>query len=516
VSEEEPILDSATARDIVRAAISVWNQTPVHERATCSAVAPDRFAVAGTSSPRGSVASVSLSFPRLPPEVFFEWLGPRLVFWPAGIVSSRRTSIVSSRIGKRRDLKRGWFDALRTAVIRQQATECLCCVSGTAAAEAVVRASELFGARRLRIEVEPDESASEAELVAWLEAKTSVHQPSESTLEDVVYVSSTCQADTNHRSCVRDRNSQSSSIRDATLVLTAERIVALSCRAGGHVESLLNRHLQDERCEASVLLASVAASEAEPVSPSLVSLGAVRWLLGRGHADAEVPRTADSDRARDSASSQAESQRRTRSSMSDGPLQVPDTWLCHWTRPRQGPWTEQSDEEFLDELILGCQTADRSAYAALLRMVEQCRITASQSVKNAAKTVSFTAVPLGEFRNRRVYRKHKLRFDFEPWGIAVRRSALEKYGCRPVTYVDRETYDDAVPDVRLLQQLKTDEGHQIDWSPEREWRYTGDLDLSRFGVTDVVAFVDTHDEATALNAVTPWRVLELPLMTKPA
>jgi hypothetical protein len=73
-----------------------------------------------------------------------------------------------------------------------------------------------------------------------------------------------------------------------------------------------------------------------------------------------------------------------------------------------------------------------------------------------------------------------------------------------------------VPDVRLLQQLKTDEGHQIDWSPEREWRYTGDLDLSRFGVTDVVAFVDTHDEATALNAVTPWRVLELPLMTKPA
>ncbi|MDG1895036.1 MAG: hypothetical protein P8J37_09015 [Fuerstiella sp.] len=341
--------------------------------------------------------------------------------------------------------------------------------------------------------------------------KTSGQQPPKSALEDVAYLSSACYVDTKHRAWDRDRKSQPSSIRDATLVLAAERIVALSCRAGGHVESLLNRHLQDDRCETPVLLASVAASESETVLPSLVSLGAVPWLLGRGHAGAEVPRAADSD----TASSRAGNPDLIRSSVSNGPLQVPEEWLCHWTRPRQGPWAEQVDEEVLDELILGCKSADRSAYAALLRMVEQCQITASQSVSNAAKTVSFTAVPPGEFRNRRVYRKHKLRFDFEPWGLAVRRSVLEKFGCRPVVYVDRDAYDAAAPDERLFQQLKTDDRHRIDWSQEREWRYTGDLDLSRFTANDVVVFVDTYDEATALSAVAPWRVLELPPMTKP-
>ncbi len=514
MSEEGPILDSANAREIVHAAISVWNQTAVHERSTCSAVALDLSVAAGACSPGGSVASVTLSFPRLPPEVFFEWLGPRLVFWPAGIVSSQRTSIVSSRIGKRRDLKRGWFDALRTAAIRHGTTECLCCVGGTAAAEAVVRASELFGVRRLRIDVQPGDSVSEAELVEWLESKTAAQPLSESVLEDVACVSSALQVDTNHRSCDQTRNSQPFSIRDATLVLAAERIVALSCRAGGHVESLLKRHLQDERCEASVLLASVAESEAEPepVAPSLVSLGAVPWLLGRGSADAEVRRSADSN----TASARARRPELPDPSVSDGPLYAPEEWLCHWTRPRQGPWVEQSDEEFLDELILGCCTADRSAYATLLRMVEQCQITASRSVRNAARTVSFTAVPLGDFRARRVYRKHKQQFDFEPWGIAVRKAALEICGCCPVNYLARDAYDDVADEDRLFLQVRTDEGRKTDWSQEREWRYAGDLDLGQFGPEDVCAFVDTDDEATALSTVTPWRVLQLPAMTKPA
>ncbi|MCP4787153.1 MAG: hypothetical protein GY903_18275 [Fuerstiella sp.] len=510
MSKGEHINAPATPREIVRAATAVWHQLSEDGHLAGTVTTSAFFAVAGSFPSCSSRPSVTLSFPRLPPVRFYDWLGPRLVVWPAGVVSARRTSIMSSRVGTRKDLKPGWFDALRTAVIRHDQAECLCCVKGTAPADAIIRASELFGARRLRIDVDSDKGASPAELVEWLES-TERLQPPESALEDVAYVSPRCRQVSGHqqRDCAE---TESTPIRDTALVLAGERIVALSCRAGGHVERLLARHLQDEKHEAPVLLAAVSATENDAVSNSLVSLGAVPWLLRRIDAAPLDGRTASSN----TGSSQANCQKSLGRSVSDVPLETPEEWLCHWTRPRQGAWIGQPDEEFLDELILGCQTADRSAYAALLRIVEQLQIKASRSVRNAAKTVSFTAVPLGEFRDRRSYRKHKLRFDFEPWGIAVRKSALEKCGCRPVSYVDRNTYDNVSRDERCFQQLRFDAGNRIDWSQEREWRYAGDLDLSQFSSADVFTFVDTHDEATALQAAAPWRVLQLPATTKPA
>ena len=510
MSNDDHISDFASPCEIVRAATAIWHQISEHGLRAETVVMPATFSVTGISSSCDSRASVTLSFPRLRPDRFIDWLGPRLILWPAGVVIARRNSIVSSRVGKRKDLKRGWFDALRTAVIRHDQTECLCCIKGTAPANAVIRASELFGARRLRIDVEADGDVSPAELIEWLKLKARL-QPSVSELEDVAYVSPRCLADTSHELHADDRNGQLP-IRDTTLVLAGERIVTLSCRAAGQIEHLLERHLQDEKHEAPVLLAAVTESEIDAVSDSLVSLGAVPWLLNRDEADTVDGQLTNSN----TPSSQENCCESLPRSVSDGPLQVPDEWLCHWTRPRHGAWIEQRDEEFLDELILGCRTADRSAFAALLRVVEQCQIQASQSVHDASKTVSFTAVPLAEFRHRRIYRKHKFRFDFEPWGIAVRKSALEEFGGRPVTYVDRDRYGDAASDDRCFQQLRFDAANRIDWSQEREWRYEGDLDLSRFNAADVTAFVDSHDEATTLRVAAPWRVLQLPAITKPA
>ncbi len=492
--EDEHISDSGTPREIVYAATAIWKQLSEEGRQAGTVVAPATFAVAGISSSCNSRAAVTVCFPRLPPDRFFAWLGPRVILWPTGVISARRTSIVSSRIGKRKDLKHGWFDALRTAVIRQDHTECLCYINGTAPADAVIRASELFGAQRLRIDVASDGNSSAEELIQWLESKAKL-QPSQSTLENVAYVSPRWSADTSGQRRDVDSNGPRP-LKDTALVLVAERIVALSCRAGGHIEQLLERHLQDATREASVLLAAVTEAETSSISRSLVAHGAVPWLLG-----AEPTRT--STRATSPDGQRADSRESTNSCRADGPLQGPDEWLCHWTRPRCGPWIEQPEEEFLDELILGCQTADRSAYAALLRITERRQIMASAAARNASKTVSFTAVPLGEFRNRRIYRKHKLRFDFEPWGIAVRKSALEKSGCRPVTYVDRDRYDEVSAEDRCFQQLRFDAGNRIDWSQEREWRYAGDLDLSQFSAADVVAFVDTCDEATALRPAAP-------------
>lgn len=513
MSADDHIHDAKTSCEIVGAAISVWKQLSTDGGGAGATLTPDSFAIAGNFSPGDLRAAVTLSFPRVPPGVFLDWLGARLVVWPAGVVNDRRTAIVSSRLGKRRDLKRAWFDALRTSVVRQGQAECLCCADGTAAAEAVIRASELFGATRLRIEVDSAGCVSKEELIRWLEVKVWRQQSSESPLEHVAYVSPAYQPDITRQVCDAAMNRRPP-VQDTALVLAAERIAALSCRAGGHTESLLQRHLQDRNRSAPVLLATVPEARGDGVSQALVDQGAVPWMLER--ADGSITGIKDrrvfGSRAGPMDADYSDSDRTL---MADGPLQFPDEWLCHWTRPRQGPWAEQPEQEFLDELVLGCQTADRSAYAALLRIVQQRQIIATRSVRKAAKTVSFTAVPLGEFRNRRVYRKHKQRFDFEPWGIAVRKSALIKVSCRPVIYVERDTYNDMTQDGRLYLQPKSDEGHRIDWSQECEWRCSGDLDLSRFNPEDIFAFVDTHQEATGLSAVAPWPVVQLPPMTKP-
>ena len=107
------------------------------------------------------------------------------------------------------------------------------------------------------------------------------------------------------------------------------------------------------------------------------------------------------------------------------PLSHPADWLLHWTRSTVGPWPDQDEQEFSDELILGCRSADRSVFATLLRIVTEGRLWASaEAIRGGFRVVSFTEVPLHEFRRRRTYRRHRRRYDFEPWGIAVRRDIL--------------------------------------------------------------------------------------------
>ncbi len=457
----------------------------------------------------GLGACLSFCLPEIDVSVQSRWLGVRLLFWPLGICQHRRISIVSSRIGTRKDLKTWWFAALRTAVLRADlTTEAFNCVEGTAASDAVRRACELFGAENLMMSVSEDRADSEKELVEWLGSAIAAANAND-TVQNSVMVSPEIRL---LNFTTSDPAFEEFPARDRLGVLAGQRVIALSVRSGGIVEQLLRYSLNESYVRSPVLITSVVNQRATAVDSSkLIADGAIPWILDECEEPHESQVNAQPVDSADNGSAIAQTMARLGpvAVPSDGPLQEPEKWLCHWTRPCSGPWSGQPSVDFWDELILGCPSADRSAFGTLLRIINQCTIVASQSIRGALKTVSFTAVPLSDFRKRRVFRKHKRRYDFEPYGVAIRKRLVEKRDGRPVEYVKTRDFDATDLPLEFIQPMSSSR-KTVDWRREREWRCIGDVSLHEMTKSDVVLFANNGRECDRLSRVSKWPSVVVP------
>jgi len=183
----------------------------------------------------------------------------------------------------------------------------------------------------------------------------------------------------------------------------------------------------------------------------------------------------------------------------DNPVSRPENWLCHWTRSASGQWPGEAREEYIDQLILDDSPVDRSARATLLRIISEQRIRGSTlAIRGAYDVAAFTEVPLAEFRSRRIFRSHRQRYDFEPWGIAIRRDVLQQLGGKPVLYGSEEHWNQLSASDRPFFQKTTPDG-VIDTAAEREWRIAGDLRLDRLPTGSVCVFVPTAEDALRLQ-----------------
>lgn len=406
----------------------------------------------------------------------------RLVWWPNGICDRRLVSIVSSRVQQRRDQLGWWYDLLRTAVLRVDSSdECLFAVDGTVSADVVVRAAELFEIPLLQVSFA--ERVSSASVAKWL---ADCRPSSEPSIVERWHATVSPPLD--------DHSTSRTGIplRDRLALSAVARCVVLCCRVGGHVHQAIQQRLLETSGQAT-LISSDERSCPDSLLKELTSLGAVPWIV-----EGVAPETEWSAAHRTESHNSAHSL-----------LMSPDEWLCHWTRARKGAWPDQPTEDYLDELILGCDTADRSAFAALLRIVEQKLILAT-TARGGQRAVSFTAVPLQKFRRRRIYRRHKRQYDFEPWGIALRRSVLSSFGARPVVYVSRSTEEDPETKKLLWTQPATDQSGRVSWEEEQEWRVSGDLRLDQLDAESICLFVNAPDEAARIRELIPWPVVVTP------
>lgn len=290
-------------------------------------------------------------------------------------------------------------------------------------------------------------------------------------------------------------------LADRMLFALSEDLIALHVRPAGHTVKLLRQRLRAAKQPSQTQIAVAPDLIPQPVRDELYGLGAV----GRAILE-EAPRPRFWH-LNENSSPERISHNSGTTSEHDGNQR----WLIHCTRRCDGPWPDQAPAEHLEQLILSHPDADHSALATLARIVRSQRLLASgTTVRGDQRVVSFTAVPLAELAALRIFRPHRGRWDFLPYGICIAWDWLEENGARPVKYADAEQWRDQL-DRAFVQPATTvtRSGNRIDWTVEQEWRHPGDIDLSRLADHQACVFVKTADEATRIRPVCRWPIIAI-------
>ncbi|AMV35751.1 hypothetical protein VN12_26905 [Pirellula sp. SH-Sr6A] len=185
-----------------------------------------------------------------------------------------------------------------------------------------------------------------------------------------------------------------------------------------------------------------------------------------------------------------------------------DRYLVHCTRARQGPWPDQSWEQYCDELLLEPQRADATPLQALLRILSTGKLIATRPRKpGGVASVSFSQQNLKDLLRARKYQRHLGRWDWEPYGLLLSLDRLQENGAIPVQYVDKKRAHQTPSSEWPMVQFVDDTGGGQDWRFEREWRVFDDVRLSRYWRTPGFVFVPSFPEARLVQHVSPWPVL---------
>ena len=178
-----------------------------------------------------------------------------------------------------------------------------------------------------------------------------------------------------------------------------------------------------------------------------------------------------------------------------------DDFVSHTTRGVRKRWANQSDATFWRQWIRGSRNYATSPLESLMRILISARLVASNRLTPTSACVCcFTEVPINQLDRLRTFRSHLARWDFLPFGIAVRKSTLLDLGAQKVSYVEPGANRES--QLNWYQQRKytaSKNGEKFDWSKEREWRLRGDLDLGRLNANDLFVFVPTPEAAAQIE-----------------
>ncbi len=183
-----------------------------------------------------------------------------------------------------------------------------------------------------------------------------------------------------------------------------------------------------------------------------------------------------------------------------------EAYLVHCTRDAEQCWPDESREAWQRRIYWSRDARFNDPCESLLRIVSTKRlIGTSKTTRGATPVVCFSAAPLNQLLSRRTYRTHLRRWDYEPYGIGIRRTWLEGRGGKPVTYGDRETWQAMPQSERPWFQ---DRGTTFDWTQECEWRCVREVDLGALGPYDGFVFVPGPRDAERIaRAGCAWPIL---------
>ncbi len=415
-------------------------------------------------------------------------LEPRWYWWRQGIPAGRRLGLLSSRLGHSVTARRDWFAALRSVLLRLDPRFDLVVSADTsAAAPYLVRAATLFDLRMIRFRV-TRRSIDWADWFLQCLDSLEVTEPGAAMTFPAI-----------PSPPAMSINGPALPLADRLIASASDVIYHRSVRPGGHVAQLMQHLLQEEgtvdqpvRCLSRLVVRGDVSVADRPGADPVPGQRSPGWeshngLLGDQGNEALHP----------------------------GAIDLRE-FLWHGTRASTGPWPGQSEDDYLEAMILSLRDSDHSALGTLLRIVDQKMLCAStQEIRGKYSVVCFTEVPLGQRAARRIRRVHRGRWDFEPYGIGLSRQWLKNHGARPVTYGDESLWQSMAPADRPFFQRRFTRraASRIDWSTEREWRHLGDLNIRAVPYCDVVVFVPSPNDAKALRSACRWTVIDISSIT---
>jgi len=363
--------------------------------------------------------------------------------------------------------------------------EILFTAESTTTARFVERAADLFGVPVLSL-VTPQTNIS---LGTWLNSLSRLESSNNNVRQ--AYLSPPIDRD-GPESDVR-----SFALRDRAVVAMSDLLLVCHLRQGGQLDSLVRARLRDHRWPGTSLFIALGKGLVERrIADELLDRGAIGWVV------LNTIHTAQAEKG------QAEQLHPPATIV---PLPTNHDWpfLTHCTRDQTGAWPDQTDTQFVDELLLSGTAQSRSAIDALERIIATERlVSTSQLVRGDVPVVSFTEAPLSELPKMRSYRSHLGRWDFERYGICIRREYLASCGTSAVQYGDEALWKTLSDDEQPFFQ-NNDGQLDVDWSLEREWRHVGDVDLAELSSEDAIIFVPTDAQAERVAAISRWPVTVL-------
>jgi len=178
-------------------------------------------------------------------------------------------------------------------------------------------------------------------------------------------------------------------------------------------------------------------------------------------------------------------------------------YLTHWTRACHGPWMGECSADFYSDLYHAESGYPRDGFNTLKRILTERKIRASgRMMPGGTPMISWTATTPSEILKIIRWRPGFIRWNFEPFGISIRKKTLESFGAQKVTYGAGVQHVEPLHFFRPITPEK-------DWSTEVEWRLPGDLDLGKIRDQDAIIWVQSRSQVSEMQKLSPFPVRSL-------
>ena len=391
-----------------------------------------------------------------------------LLWCPFGWPTGNYETIVSSRLGNRLLQDESVADALRNFFLLTPNSETIVNGQNVTLDEPVQRGCQLFSRKQLRLVPMPKRVTKK-----WIE---STQVPS---MDD----------------CVTIYFDESTMSADELQFALSDHVRVVDARKGGRVAKLIERFQKVDIGPVIWQFVKSATNDKHRTSEA-TTRPAVDWFM--------YDSTATNIDRVERTTAPAEQRTEILDLESFAQLETTGDYLAHWTRADRAPFPDQTSLSQYDTLFFGNDSAS-SPLDTLCRILAQKKLLASgKLIRGGRRVTCFTEVPLSEFDKRRTFRPQLSRWDFELFGIAIRKSAFQKLGGKPVRYIEKAANSETANNPF---QVTLSNNSGLDWSQEREWRVLGDLDLRQLSDRDAVVFVPDRDSAEVVTRLSRWPVV---------